>query len=483
MTATKHKAASAAAQTCAPTAHLTPAMAAALDAVSSARAEQDRLHVVLTAAEEAWFFTASDADKAAAKVAENEAEKAYHQAVDQHTEALETALRVPTVAPADIAAKNGVLASLNPAYDDTTHFLQAMLAGTLAAIGAQPPPQASDAAFNAAYEAYRAARATHTEAHARFNAAWEQLNAEAPWPKELQQGDGDVWNFEVEITKSADLTFEKKVEMLEILRAFQPIRDAAHERLRLDQLAEAEEALWPPVHEAREAVMQVVPTTMPNVALKLRMMVEEYLDREDSDDERRLDLDDPLDMSELLSRSDYTIERNLTLLYQQTAHLAGMRSPALSAAPFDPEAWVAAFETLPGHQVTPRGVEYQEPAAWGVPSRDELMLTDPEALARYDEYVRQRFTDEQWAEYGARGSRPRPGQPFFIECISQLEDAYPHGGPEFDRLKAVYDRRLELWSKPPIGAPKWQALLPWQKKAVRAFASKRDWEQKHGAGA
>jgi len=555
MTALKDKAACAAAQTPAPAAgggDLTPAMAAALEAVDAANAEADRLDKAHNAAQEAaealrnsteelpypailtvgspatelvvngkripvkpTSYTYNDAgviersesltdqqkaemlqalaehDAAqkklddesgltAAEEAEEAALQAYLAADRRSAEVALAALRVPTVALADVAAKKAILAELNVAYE-TEEYVEAMLAGTLAAIGAAPPP-APDAAFDAVYAAYREARRAHDDARQRYDDAWERLNVEAPWPEILRHADGSVFNHEGEIKKSTDIPFEKKVEMLAALADFRPIRDAAEARLRLSEIGDEQEALWPAVHDAREAVMQAQPKTPAGLALQLRVLIAEYLDRSDDSDERQLSADDPTDISELLSRNDYGADRNIALLYQHALRLAGINSPALAAAAFDAEAWVAAFESLPGHAVAPRGPRYEESVAWGVPRREEIMITEPEALARYDQNVRKRFTDEQWERYADHGY-PRCGRPFIVDCEQHLEDAYPDGGPEYDRLLALYRQHMTMWKEPPLGGASWASLTKWQKKLVCEFAHNRERLAKYGAAA
>lgn len=311
-------------------------------------------------------------------------------------------------------------------------------------------------------------------ATAAATAARKALEAEAPVPEALRDKRGGFHLTEWEIKAASDLTFDQKASALEVLAQYQPQRQAAKVRVRFDELTDAE-TLAEEAFFAAASALQATPAPS-GAALVTQVRAMLALSAE-ACGETFADAENPEHMSELLTRSGADTGRLLATIYQQAARLAGVDNPGVRAEPFDVEAWIAAFEAHPGHVIRQGGiVEYNEPKCFGedTPSHDDLRIADPAAIARYEAAVRARFTDEQWAEREAdrarAGGSRTDGQPFIASDPQHIAQAYPDGGPEYERLMGLYRlRRERLDRTSPTGAHLWRNLTDWQRHAVRDY--------------
>lgn len=335
-----------------------------------------------------------------------------------------------------------------------------------------PSPARSNPAWDAAVAAFEAAEAEEARLMDALGAASEAIERDAPTPDILKREDGGRYITEGQI-EAANLPFDQKVAMVSALRAWEPERAAAAATHRLVERNEE----WSD-HSVAPAEDALVQTPAPNaaaLALKLGLVISRHVGV------ALADLQTAEQVSRLLT-SPESVERDLVVAYQDALSLAGLRPDLVAAQAFDVEAWIDAFEAHPGHMVGAEGrLSYLEPKAYGADTPDykDIMVTEPDAIARFDAYQRRHYTDEQWEEKQAErknmGWRPlNQGAPFIVEDLAQLDAAYPEGGPEYDRLKAMFDLRAErLRSGSPTGAPLWRALAPWQQQAVRDFC--RSW--------
>jgi hypothetical protein len=76
------------------------------------------------------------------------------------------------------------------------------------------------------------------------------------------------------------------------------------------------------------------------------------------------DADDALTISRLITPRVTPIDggRTVALVYRAALRLAGIETPALAAEPFDPQAWIDEFESVPGRVVSWEGVAFDEHA-------------------------------------------------------------------------------------------------------------------------
>jgi hypothetical protein len=364
----------------------------------------------------------------------------------------------------------------------------------LTAAAASPVPDTTE--WNALEAAYDAAHMAMLAARAASDEAWAALEAQAPWPKELADKDGGVLSHEGLITRHRDLTFEEKTEKLEIFRAFLPVRDTLQASLRVDELSEAAEAAEDALAEPAAAFLSYNAPNLKALARQtaVRIAVHASLD----EDGGEVDPDDPEHISQVLSCRPYTPDGQLVRTYQSILSLAGLKPEIVATKAFNPERWIDQFEAFPGHtlEVLPGIIrnslgiraEYADPVAWGpsMPAHKDIVIQDPEALARYDAWVRSRYTDAQWAEHEADPTRyVRGDRPFVVGAIDHIEQAYPDGGPEHDRLVTLHEMRCAKarGELKPIGSHLWAELEPWRRQRVASFVKanparfpeNRDW--------
>lgn len=327
---------------------------------------------------------------------------------------------------------------------------------------------ASSEAWDLAVSALGAAYAEERRLLAALGEACDAVERDAPIPEILKRENGGYYFLEDQIA-GLSVPFDQKVEMVATLRDWWPVRQAAGAAHRTEELNQEWDS-----HNLSPSEDALMATPAPNIsalALKLAMALsrEHGLALED--------LQTPEQIAELLSNSDAEA-RDYVLAYQDALRLAGERPDLVAAKAFDVQAWISAFEAHPGHHVTRSGrPSYEEPQAYGAdtPAYNDIKVVEPEAIARFDAYQRSHYTDEQWAAakadrlkmgYGIR----EDGHPFVAQCLDHLEGAYPDGGAEFERLKALWDLRHDrLANGTPTGARLWRDLPEWQKQAVRDF--------------
>lgn len=282
----------------------------------------------------------------------------------------------------------------------------------------------------------------------------------------------------------ADLTLAEKARRLPILNQWRADRERIAAEMGLPALEAEEQATSDQYTAAQDALIAAHP---PHVAA-LRRQLSIVISRMSS-----LDPDSDAGIASLLQDRDYAEYAELAQIYVHTCRLAGHAGAAANFQPFDPEAWIAEFEAHPGHTMLVSRwkkelaePEYADPIAWGpdMPAYDAIMITDPEAIARANAWVRAQYTDAQWAEREREEEQRRkklhqvprdPMAPYIVQIEDQVERAYPEGHPERARLLAM----LELRSKRargdlrPIARQMWLDLEPWQQALVSEFVCSR----------
>jgi hypothetical protein len=156
-------------------------------------------------------------------------------------------------------------------------------------------------------------------------------------------------------------------------------------------------------------------------------------------------------------------------LYRDLCRLAGTVSGVEEVKPFDPGAWVDAFEANPGWLVTTTGVSFDRRLAYGadVVEDQDLAITDEVAIQGYYDRLAARGPEyADFAEKERHGNRLfRPAAPSHIEeiLVDQPE--------ERARLLALWDKRDEQHREPPALRRVWRDLPKWQRDAVLAYVA------------
>ncbi len=336
---------------------------------------------------------------------------------------------------------------------------------------AQPP---SSEAWDAAAAALAASADEENRLLRALEAASDAAERDAPTPAILRRESGGTYTTEEQV-EAAKLPFDQKVAMVTALREWMPVRQAALAAHRVEELDEA----WRD-HSVCVAEDALIRTPAPNaqaLALKLGLVVSRHMGV--SFEELQT-----VECITGLLTSDEPDERDLALTYQDALRLAGQRPDLVAAEAFDAAAWIANFEALPGHTmelVSDRSQaarpEFADPIAWGpdMPAFDDIKVTDPAAIARYEAAVRASYTDEEWEEAKQTtqwASRFGKDEAFTAAHPQHVEKAYPdETDPERQRLLALLElrRQRSLNERKPLGAGRWGALTLWQRKAVSRY--------------
>jgi hypothetical protein len=254
--------------------------------------------------------------------------------------------------------------------------------------------------------------------------------------------------------------------MLAALHEWLPRHEAAKAAHRAVELNEAWENFGES-YGAREALIKAPAPDIHAVAHKLRTLLDFC-----HCGETRQDVDSADTLSELLSEPEFSAAWGVARVYQDVLRLAGLRPDLVEVQPFDAKAWIEAFETIPGHEMRPAGPAYMEPEAWGpgCPSPDDLLISDPVAIANYRDQVRAKFKDPQEYDKHLRAQGHSPENSVYPPQREALEWAYSHDPAERDRMLALWDRRAAHCKSEPQGAALWRGLTSWQRDLIKQAA-------------
>lgn len=455
------------------------ALGAAILAVEAAHSELTPLEAAHTAAEEAYFAAPPGDEKEAAGAAVEARYALVSDAEDAVDATCAALLAAPARTPSDILAKASTLAKVHTrtsAVSDLPIGVAADLAQAMVRdiAGMAPDGPDTDPQWRAVMDAYEAAERRHREARAAYDAAWQKLEAMAPWPDELHdKAGGGFFTFEGSIKEAAELTHDQKVAALAALAEYRPRRDAIEEQLQVDALSDADDVATDAYVAARQALIAAHAPDAAALAFQLRVAVEAIVDLDEPNEAVSPDLENPAHVEELIS--NYTLSAPFLIsIYRNACALAGKPSATADVQAFDPAAWVARFEAYPGHSVTDAGqISYEEFVAWGV-DPTPIMITDLEAVARWREFERSRYTEEQWECHPRRNA---PLAAFLVGDAQHIEHAYPEGHPEREQLLALWNARLATYRTPPLGAHLWRDLPEWKRKKIRFYARARPFAQ------
>lgn len=329
--------------------------------------------------------------------------------------------------------------------------------------------------LTASFQAVRSSLRVAIEAESRAQVAFEE-HVEGLRPKVMK--DAKVY-FEAGLDQNARLTLAQKFDLLPHVRAWKEIRDKAWKDFDCEALVDVVNDLDTERTELEERILKQPPVGLGSIVAKLAVTLYRM---------SALDPENPTDLRRLLGDSDYDAHGELAGVFLEALRLADPGHPAAAVKAFDPAGWAAEFEAYPGHKVTVRGPEYQDPIAWGpdMPAYESILITDPEAIARFDARMRSNYTDAQWAKELARPGRyDRAGRAIVVDDQQRIDYAYPDGGPEADRLMALLALRGDQYfgRRSPLGAHLWRGLDAWEREAVRdhvkanpaLFPEGRDW--------
>lgn len=338
-------------------------------------------------------------------------------------------------------------------------------------------PSPAETHWRSVAAAYSHALAEREAIYSAYSAAIDEVDEAAPTPALLDLGEGRSL-FSEEHIQNAPVPEAVRVTMREELARWKAAEAAAW-ALTPFKRGNAEDEPGGVMYEADsrfyDAFDQMLEAPAPSIdamVFKFRAVIERvWCDRLGDD------VDSPETFTRFLSEQSLDGGMPAAWLYLDALRLSGQKSALLETQPFDGDAWIAQFEANPGHRITPRGAEYQEPYAWGpeTPTRDQLRITDPEAIARYEAHVRSRHTEEEWER---RTYRVEPGTPVHLQQIEAISWAYPDGGPEHDRLIDLWERHLAVFQRPPTAAHLWRDLPDWRRDIVLTCAKKRDRQAK-----
>lgn len=341
---------------------------------------------------------------------------------------------------------------------------------------ARPRQLEENAEFLAAYAAHRAALSAYAVASKRAVEASDALHEAFPVPECLRRPgeagrEGRFYLTETCITELPRISFDEKARLVGDLRAWRSAMNSSELKSAVDLAEDACNAAGRASIEADELLARARPSTIEG----LRLQYEAYLANvvlEVDLQERLL----PVRAEQLLEAlTDGSDDISQPVRFFQTLVKWTSGDEALTdIAPFDPDAWLAEFETIPGHTVTAFGVMFDESLAWG-PGRltdEDFRVTDPGEIAAYWA-AREAFDPNGTADHAKFHPTYRT-QPIIAGSIRTYEFIYGEGSPRLAEKQALFDRRAAEVAQPPIGAHLWEALAPWQKKLVRRVAKERD---------
>lgn len=216
--------------------------------------------------------------------------------------------------------------------------------------------------FHEGRVAYEAAAAAYVAIEADQRRRVDAAAAESPIPEALRDRDNTGFLLSEKCIEHARfMTFGQKADLLPILAAWKAKRAEAEARHGVDWVDDESDPA-DIAHNARyDAALRFLAIPAPDpsgLVLQLRAAINVgHLDEKDED------ADDELTISRLITPTEtcFNDGRAMAMVYRSALRAAGVSSPALDAEPFDPDAWVIAFEEAhPGVEMTNQGVAWIE---------------------------------------------------------------------------------------------------------------------------
>ena len=212
------------------------------------------------------------------------------------------------------------------------------------------------AAWAVACERLAAARAAVTDLTATRAGAKAAVEAEAPAPEVLfNKTTGLPHECKDAFLKNERIPFETRARMLAAWEDWKPRVEAARARQGLEPDSGDDPALmeaWDALDDALSELLEQTPPDLNGLLLQVRASIElEFCNDGDDPDSEAM-------MCRMLSGGGDA--KNAALLYRAALRLAGKDSPALAAIRFDPAAWVATFEAVPGATISSTGPAWTE---------------------------------------------------------------------------------------------------------------------------
>ena len=347
-------------------------------------------------------------------------------------------------------------------FEEDMQIMGVAAIGALATLADRPVGDL--AAWDAAKIAYEEAVSRSDAANAASKAAHDEVE-KLPFPGALLLSEGRCYFREEHIERDISnpikgnerLTITQAAEKLAVLREFMPKREALIAELRVEDLEHAYDAAL--VEQGRLAE-DLINTPAPNTAAalyKMQVLLYEWHG-----------IQTPDSVAEALSGTDPD-PWGVVRVLQDLLRITGSTADIKDIQPFDSEAFIAAFEQIPGCQMTERGPRYEQPAAWpGLMSSADF---DRHFVLKDEAKIRAYMTAVGCGEDGDRIQQyVRTG---IIVSAHNLPMVYPDDPEKVAELQALADEQARLRKSRPSGADQWDALTEWQKEAVRQTAKLR----------
>lgn len=319
---------------------------------------------------------------------------------------------------------------------------------------------------------YQAAVAEVKTIKAAVDAARSGMDAAAPIPAILQLGPGRWYFREEHIQRDVrqphpgnkTLTIEEAAAKLTALREFLPVYEAANASHRVEELeAEYDESSERVLHAAEGLINTPAPDAAA-AALKLTVVLKEWLGiTEAADGDEALTDENPEPWA-------------MVRVAQDLLRLTGGASPLMESQPFDAVGFISTFEALPGHSITPPGLDR------GVTSRGGPQFDHPEAWPglmdepTYNAHftVKDEAVISQWCDAVGASDKNRElylqGGIFTPDTLAEM---YPNEPERIAKLRELEADQTRIRKQKPAGHHLWNDLTEWQQEAVRRAAKVR----------
>ena len=228
------------------------------------------------------------------------------------------------------------------------------------------------------------------------DAADRLVEATSPLPDVLKRKAGGAFTSENAILTDGFLSFDKKVELVNAVRAWSPHRDAAMAEHRVEEHQDAFDAALGVMDDALDLMAITPAPDMEALLLKVRTLIARRLVGYKGEH-----ADDPTFASRLLTDPHHSAETVVLHIYRDLLRLMGRTSPILEAVRFDARAWIVEFERQPDCEVSTYGVGYYDET--GRRPRD---LSSWSALPKWQQHIVREAAkerEEALSEAGAAG--------------------------------------------------------------------------------